>query len=94
MNVRKEKFDVASQEMITVNEPAYYYKVIIPTNSDYLEESPAMQYNSFELKDEAYNLDKDGKPNYLDVFGRLKVKSSSPYIKFLILFYPNIYKII
>ena len=79
-HVRKEKFDVASQEMIVVNEPAYYYKVIIPTNSDFLEESPAMQYNSFELKDEAYNLDKDGKPNYLDVFGRLKVKSSSPYI--------------
>ena len=79
-HIIKERFDKLTGETIKYSEPVYYYKVVIPTDSSYIKESPASQYASFELKPEAYNLDEDGKPNYLDVFGRRKVKKSSKYI--------------
>lgn len=79
-HIIKERFDKLTGETIKYSEPVYYYKVVIPTDSNYIKESPASQYASFELKPEAYNLDENGKPNYLDVFGRKKVKKSSKYI--------------
>lgn len=79
-HITKERFDKETGEIISYTEPVYYYKVIIPTNSDYIKETPAFQYSTFELKDEAYNLDEEGKPNYLDVFGRPKIKKTSKYI--------------
>lgn len=79
-HIIKERFDKLTGETIKYSEPVYYYKVVIPTDSSYIKESPASQYASFELKPEAYNLDENGKPNYLDVFGRKKVKKSSKYI--------------
>lgn len=79
-HITKERFDKETGETISYTEPVYYYKVIIPTNPDYIKETPAFQYSTFELKDEAYNLDEEGKPNYLDVFGRPKIKKTSKYI--------------
>lgn len=79
-HITKERYDKISGETIKYTEPVYYYKVVVPTNSDYIKETPAFQYSTFELKPEAYNLDEDGNPNYLDVFGRPKIKENSKYI--------------
>ena len=79
-HITKERYDKASGETVKYTEPVYYYKTIVPTNPDYIKESPAFQYSTFDLKPEAYNLDENGNPNYLDVFGRPKIKESSKYI--------------
>ena len=79
-HITKERYDKVSGETVKYTEPVYYYKTVVPTNPDYIKESPAYQYSTFELKPEAYNLDENGNPNYLDVFGRPKIKESSKYI--------------
>jgi hypothetical protein len=79
-HITKERYDKASGETFKYTEPVYYYKTIVPTNPDYIKERPAFQYSTFDLKPEAYNLDENGNPNYLDVFGRPKIKESSKYI--------------
>jgi predicted kinase len=79
-HITKERYDKITEQIVKYTEPVYYYKVIVPTNSDYIRENPASQYASFELKSEAYNLDEKGNPNYLDFFGRKKVKKTSKYI--------------
>jgi hypothetical protein len=79
-HITKERYDKITDQTIKYSEPVYFYKVTVPTNSDYIRESPASQYASFELKSEAYNLDEKGNPNYLDFFGRKKVKKTSKYI--------------
>jgi len=73
-HVQKFRYNPVLGESVLTTEPVYYYKIFIPTNPDYIEEQPAAQYSSFELKPEALN------PNYLDQFGRPKIKSSSKYV--------------
>ena len=73
-HVQKSRYNSILGESVIVTEPVYYYKVIIPTNKDYIEEQPAAQYASYELKESALN------PDYLDQFGRPSVKSSSKYV--------------
>ena len=73
-HVQKFRYNPVLGESVLTTEPVYYYKIFIPTNPDYIEEQPAAQYSSFELKPEALN------PNYLDQFGRPRIKSSSKYV--------------
>ena len=73
-HIQKSRYDSTMGESILTIEPAYYYKVIVPTNPDYIKEQPAAQYSSYELKPEALN------PNYLDQFGRPNVRRDSKFV--------------
>ena len=73
-HIQKSRYDSTMGESILTTEPAYYYKVIVPTNPDYIKEQPAAQYSSYELKPEALN------PNYLDQFGRPNVRRDSKFV--------------